>query len=159
MIREPTWLDALNDWKVKSRSKFDWIGDSRRGDDNKVTHIVTPVLTCTVYERPSEDIQMRLRRASSTPLEALNGVKSAVQARLGKKLLLDIYGIIEDNKKEGAHNRFSVTSISFTYKLENWPVTEYKSEGSTKREAQQAAAEKLLRGARYCMFVQKSNRT
>ncbi|KAG8712311.1 hypothetical protein FRC11_000477 [Ceratobasidium sp. 423] len=159
MTRESTWLDALNDWKVKSRSGLDWDGETRRANDNKVTHIMTPVLTCTVYERPPEDIQMYLRCASSTPLEALNGSKSAVQARLGKKQLLDFYGTIVDNHREGSHNRFSVTSISYTYKLENSAITEFKGEGSTKREAQQVAAEKLLRGERYCMFVGKSNRT
>ncbi|GAB1523633.1 hypothetical protein RhiTH_006783 [Rhizoctonia solani] len=155
--RGPTWLEALNDWKVKSGSQIRWIDELRREKDNRAVHTATPVLTCVVYERPAEDVQMHLRCASWSPLEALNGVKSAVKARLGAKVLLNIYGLIEDNRIEGTHNRFSVMNISYTYRLESWAATEYRGEGMSKREAQQAAAERLLRGENYCMFIVNSN--
>ncbi|KAH7344008.1 hypothetical protein B0J17DRAFT_714152 [Rhizoctonia solani] len=156
-MREPTWLDALNDWKVKSHSELSWVHELRREDNNQATHVMVPVLTCVVYERPSEDIQMHLRCAARTPSEALDGAKSAVHARLGKKALFDFYAVIEDNQRVGSHNRYSVINISYTYKLENYAVADHKREGRTKREAQQAAAESLLRGERYCMFIPDSN--
>ncbi|CAE6404729.1 unnamed protein product [Rhizoctonia solani] len=118
---------------------------------------MTPVLTCTVYERPTEDVQIHLRCASGNILEALNGAKCAAQTRLGARTLLDFYGVIQDSRIEGSHNRFSVVNISYTYRLEGWGATEYTGEGGSKREAQQAAAERLLRGENYCMFVRTSN--
>ena len=105
-------------------------------------------------------------------LNTLDEVSRAVQAMLGAKALLGFYGVIEDNRREGSHNRFSVVNIScesprrepndrtcmFTsanrvdaYKLERWAATEYMGEGGSKREAQQAAAERLLRGEKYCV--------
>ncbi|KAJ1308434.1 hypothetical protein OPQ81_004139 [Rhizoctonia solani] len=114
---------------------------------------MTPVLTCTIYERPSEDVQMHLRRAASSPMEALEATKNAVQSRIGGKALLGFYARVGDNDKEKSHCRYKVVDISYTYRLENRIVTEYRSEGNTKNDARQKAARKLLESRAYCMFI------
>ncbi|CAE6430689.1 unnamed protein product, partial [Rhizoctonia solani] len=145
-----TWLDALHTWRDKTRSKLTWNEEFRREGDNRAKHIMTPVLTCMVYENPSEDAQSRLRCAANDLTEALEGAKSAVRSRLGKKALLDFYGKVEDSGKVKSHCRYRVVNISYTYILDNLAVTECRGEGGTKNDARQDAARQLLQSGAYC---------
>ncbi|CAE6429255.1 hypothetical protein ACGC1H_000932 [Rhizoctonia solani] len=155
--REPTWLDALNCCILKSKSKLTWRHELKREQGNKATHIMTPVLTCIMYEKPGEDVQMRLRRAASTRLDAIEAVKSAIRSGLDGKELVDFYGSVEDDGQANSHCRYKVVDISYTYRLDNWPVTECQGEDATKKHARQKAARRLLESGTYCMFVRKSN--
>ncbi|KAH7344007.1 hypothetical protein B0J17DRAFT_703754 [Rhizoctonia solani] len=155
--QEPTWLEALHTWRDKTRSNLVWIEEFKRKDDNQATHIVTPVLTCTVYERPTGDAQTYIRRAASDPTEAIEGARSAVRSRLGGKALLDFYWKLEDSGKEKSHCRYQVVNISYTYRLDNWAVAECRSEGTSKNGARQKAARRLLESRAYCMFVRNSS--
>ncbi|CUA70372.1 hypothetical protein RSOLAG22IIIB_00732 [Rhizoctonia solani] len=156
--QEPTWLEALYAWRDRTRSKLTWVEEFRREKNNVVTHIMTPVLTCTVYENPDEDTQMYLRRAANNPADALEGAKSAVRSRLGRGLLLEFYGRVEDSGEEKSHCRYTVVDISYTYVLDNRPITECRAMGSTKNDARQRAARQLLESGVYCMFSRKSKR-
>ncbi|KDN48071.1 hypothetical protein RSAG8_03087, partial [Rhizoctonia solani AG-8 WAC10335] len=155
----PTWLDALNCCLAKSKSKLSWNEGFKRGEGNKATHIMTPVLTCIVYEHPGEDVQMHLRRAARTDIDAIDAAKSAVRSRLAidGKMLVDIYGRVVDNGQEKSHCRYKVVDISYTYRLDNWAVTECQGEGATKNDARQKAAKRLIENGTYCMFIRNSN--
>ncbi|CAE6443734.1 unnamed protein product [Rhizoctonia solani] len=155
--QERTWLDALYTWRDKTRSKLTWIEEFRREEGNLATHIVTPVLTCTVYEKPTEYMQTYIRCAASNPTEAIEGARSAVRSRLGGKVLLDFYWKMEDSGKEKSHCRYKVANVSYTYRLDNWAVAECRSEGTSKKGAQQKAARRLLESRAYCMFVRNSS--
>ncbi|CAE6524901.1 unnamed protein product [Rhizoctonia solani] len=158
--REPTWLDALNSCIAKSKSKLTWKYEFKHETGNIATHIMTPVLTCIVHEQPGEDIQMHLRRAASTYSDAIEAAKSAVRSRLqvDGKVLVDFYGRVEDDGQANSHCRYKVVDISYTYRLDNWPVTECRSTGATKNAARQNVARKLIESETYCMFVRKSKR-
>ncbi|EUC67481.1 dsrm domain protein, putative [Rhizoctonia solani AG-3 Rhs1AP] len=121
---------------------------------------MTPVLTCIVHEQPGEEIQMLLRRAASTYSDAIEAAESIVRSRLqvDGKVLVHFYGRVEDDGRANSHCRYKMVDISYTYSLDNWPVTECRSTGATKNAARQNAARKLIESEAYCMFVRKSKR-
>ncbi|QRW15847.1 dsrm domain protein [Rhizoctonia solani] len=150
--QEPTWLDALHTWRDRTGSTITWAEELRRDENNKVMHIMTPVLTCVSYERPEASIQMHLRRAAGSPIDAFEESKSAVESNLGRhgKALVAFYSEIQNGGK-GPHCRYNTFNISYSYRLDNWPVEECRGEGSKKAEAKQKAAKLLLEKGTYCV--------
>ncbi|ELU37738.1 dsrm domain-containing protein [Rhizoctonia solani AG-1 IA] len=130
--QEPTWLDALHTWRDRTGSTITWAEELRRDENNK----------------------MHLRRAAGSPIDAFEESKSAVESNLGRhgKALVAFYSEIQNGGK-GPHCRYNTFNISYSYRLDNWPVEECRGEGSKKAEAKQKAAKLLLEKGTYCVSI------
>lgn len=140
-----------------------WREHFERAPGNRAQHKMTPVVSCTLYEFPGEDVQARLRRASSDHYSAAMEAQNAVRSRLaqqgqnavdapGRKILRSFYCTIQDNGIVGAHNRYTAMYINYVYDLEEWVATDCAGVGDSKALAQQHAAQQLIQGGRYCML-------
>lgn len=81
------------------------------------------IVTCIVYEKPREDVQALLRRASATPEVAAMAARNEVCLRLergsqaaggprGTMSLVAFYCTIHDNGRFGAHDRFTAMDVN-----------------------------------------------
>ncbi|KAG8686205.1 hypothetical protein FRC09_014285 [Ceratobasidium sp. 395] len=159
------FLDALHDWTQKSHAGVEWVPSQTRTSNNVVEHTAIPILsyalTNAVLKR--EPIPP-FRGLAGSPQEAEAAVKDVVSlwierqnrsqgATAGKLILEHPRYTVQRYQNGGKHNCWKAELTDYVCRLDSWSVSECIGRGATVQKARNDAAQKLLEGEVYCMFL------
>ncbi|QRV72599.1 dsrm domain protein [Ceratobasidium sp. AG-Ba] len=159
------WLDALGGWINKAKSigaSINWTFVEEREPDNTVIHTAVPVLSYRLFNHtPVGSSDFPLRATAATREEAEAGAQDVVSYWLRRhnrstgRILLQEREFRVERLAQVGHTQFVARLSQYSCYLEDWPVSECRGIGRSKKEAQNNAAQKLIQGNQYCVFPRR----